>query len=517
LQGDGAGMTVAVADCAFIGNVCRGNGGAIGVGDGYAARIMASNFQTNVAARRPGGGDSRGGAVFVASPASPSSLAMVDCVLDGNEAAGPGGAIAVDDASVELIGTEVLNSRSAVDGQTPWSAGAGLHMRRTEAHVEPITLVVTGCLFEDNHGNLTVDITSGDGGGILVRGYPDGRMVDVTVTETDFVDNYNAQGAGLYVGRFATGTVSYCRFLRNRGHVQAGGAAKGGSDIANTGETAVFVYCEFTGNRAGLDLEDNVTGDFNRGGAVLVRHYPRAEFYNCSFSDNLVVSNGTALGDGLSHASEGGEFDSDAERCALYNCVFYGPEGNDYQIRANPDGFSAVDHCAYEPGQFFSAGVEPEATIWLDGSPFVADDDPHLVEGSPCIDAAADLGFDRDLDGHVVPQGDGPDVGAYEWPGVSDVHATPGAGAAPRVYPNPFNPRTSIVFTLAREGRIALAVFDLRGRRIATLRDGPAAAGTHRVVWDGTDDAGLAVAAGIYYARLAHAGRHHTAKMTLVR
>jgi hypothetical protein len=418
---------------------------------------------------------------------------------------------------VTLLGTEVLDSRSAADGQTVWSAGAGLFLRRSEAHTAPVALTVAGGLFRGNAGDLSAGLGAGDGGGILVKGHPGARMVSVTVTDTDFVENYNDQGGGLYVGRYATGSVIRCRFLRNIGHSQAGGAAKGGFSPENTGETVIFATCEFTGNRAGVDRDGEVTGAFSRGGGLLVRHYPRAELYHCTFSDNRAAGSEWTMGDGLAHAAEGGAFDTDAKRCALYGCVFYGPGSGDYQVRANPDGFSAVDRCAFAPGAFFSAGVEPTGTVWLEDSPFVAPDDPRPAAGSPCIDAAGFWGYDRDLAGQPVPQGAAPDIGAYEFPVATGAGDAPAAPRAPRVFPNPFNPRTTIAFVLETEARVELAVFDVRGRRIATLRRGRLAAGEHRVIWHGRDDAGLAAAAGIYYARLAVAGGARTATMTLVR
>lgn len=72
--------------------------------------------------------------------------------------------------------------------------------------------------------------------------------------------------------------------------------------------------------------------------------------------------------------------------------------------------------------------------------------------------------------------------------------------------PNPFNPRTTIRFALAREGDARLRIFDGRGRLVRTLAAGRLAAGSHEAVWDGTDEAGRPVAAGVY-AYVLQAGR----------
>ena len=62
-----------------------------------------------------------------------------------------------------------------------------------------------------------------------------------------------------------------------------------------------------------------------------------------------------------------------------------------------------------------------------------------------------------------------------------------------------------------------IEVFDARGRHVRTLIDGPLAAGTRRVSWDGHDDAGIAVASGVYVARLQTSGTTHTRRMTLLK
>jgi len=71
-----------------------------------------------------------------------------------------------------------------------------------------------------------------------------------------------------------------------------------------------------------------------------------------------------------------------------------------------------------------------------------------------------------------------------------------------RVTPNPFNPRTRISFDVAQDTPARLSVFDLRGRRVACLHDGTAAAGTFSVDWDGTDDQGRQQPSAVYLFQL---------------
>jgi 3-phytase len=69
-------------------------------------------------------------------------------------------------------------------------------------------------------------------------------------------------------------------------------------------------------------------------------------------------------------------------------------------------------------------------------------------------------------------------------------------------YPNPFNPSTTISYHLTNSTEGTLAIYNLRGELVRTLAAGALAAGSHRVVWNGVDENGQAVASGIYIYRL---------------
>ncbi|MEZ4389025.1 MAG: FlgD immunoglobulin-like domain containing protein [Candidatus Krumholzibacteriia bacterium] len=84
-------------------------------------------------------------------------------------------------------------------------------------------------------------------------------------------------------------------------------------------------------------------------------------------------------------------------------------------------------------------------------------------------------------------------------------------------YPNPFNPRVTLAFALPRSGAVALDVFDVAGRRVASPWRGELAAGPHAFTWDGRDLAGRALPSGRYLARLSGEQMVRTATVTLVR
>ncbi len=111
-------------------------------------------------------------------------------------------------------------------------------------------------------------------------------------------------------------------------------------------------------------------------------------------------------------------------------------------------------------------------------------------------------------------------------PTILNVELTPDATSAdpiadrPRinsVWPNPFNPRTTVRFELPRRTHAELRVFDPQGRLVRTLVHEVRAAGPHTADWDGRTDAGSPVASGVYLVRLRASGVEETVKGILLK
>ena len=94
--------------------------------------------------------------------------------------------------------------------------------------------------------------------------------------------------------------------------------------------------------------------------------------------------------------------------------------------------------------------------------------------------------------------------------------ALPQGFALGQNYPNPFNPSTIIPYQLPTAAPVRLEVFNVLGQRVATLVDEERPAGFHAAVWDATNAAGQAVAAGVYMYRLTAGGEQHTRRMVLI-
>lgn len=86
-----------------------------------------------------------------------------------------------------------------------------------------------------------------------------------------------------------------------------------------------------------------------------------------------------------------------------------------------------------------------------------------------------------------------------------------------KVYPNPCNPRAGISFKLEAAGPTEIAVYNLKGQKVRALLNESASAGRHTLAWDGRDDRGNSLSAGVYLIRLRSGGEARSVKVALVK
>ena len=160
--------------------------------------------------------------------------------------------------------------------------------------------------------------------------------------------------------------------------------------------------------------------------------------------------------------------------------------------------------------------------LFLCGQALAAPPDPH-VEGRVVLDDG------RPAAGAHVRLFDPADPSrshgatADEWgrfllalPGAAGTSSLPGRTTLLQNYPNPFNPSTVIPYQLSTQAHVRLEVFNVLGQHVATLVSQEQPAGSHTATWHGTDEAGRAVAAGLYFYRLRGGDLSETRRMVLV-
>lgn len=86
-----------------------------------------------------------------------------------------------------------------------------------------------------------------------------------------------------------------------------------------------------------------------------------------------------------------------------------------------------------------------------------------------------------------------------------------------RNYPNPFNPTTTISFSLATSEKVELTIYNVKGQKVKALCKGTMDAGKHSMLWNGKDNSNNPVSSGIYFYKLKSAGNESTHKMLLMK
>ncbi len=212
------------------------------------------------------------------------------------------------------------------------------------------------------------------------------------------------------------------------------------------------------------------------------------------------------------------------ERVGVYHNTF---DGNDHGITGG-DSLVAVNNifvrttniavkdvgagsiAAYN--LFFANGTDDsqsniDAATTFSGDPLLSAD-RRLSDGSPAIDAGT-ASFEHH--GQIVwsrnaadYDGEAPDLGAFESTDTVDVIEGPGDLGVQLLapVPNPSRESTTLSMMLQRPARVRVEIVDVTGRQVRMLTDRDRPAGRHDVSWDGRNETGEVVPAGVYFARL---------------
>jgi hypothetical protein len=84
-------------------------------------------------------------------------------------------------------------------------------------------------------------------------------------------------------------------------------------------------------------------------------------------------------------------------------------------------------------------------------------------------------------------------------------------------FPNPFNPETVIEYTLDKEEQVSVSIFNINGKEVRSLVDDKQKAGTHSVIWNGTDKNGKQVPSGAYLYNITSDSQVSTEKILLLK
>ena len=528
------------------------HGGGIFVN--YASpTINNCRFENNQAA--PGLSTGYGGALCVMG----GNPVITNCVFTGNKASN-GGAVGVFGGAVAEFADCTFTGNTCSDSLQSFS-GAGFFVEGAEVRLRDSDLLDNGSSAEGGGMHLVdavavldrVEIngsrTRGHGAGISMQ------SSDLTMRHTSLLNNYSSGGLG--GGIYSDGSshlIQNCRLVGNSASMSGGGVFANtfagrlenclvqGNAAANLGGLIVFAGEAEASLRNNIVMENVGGGIMASGAGLSVTHNDVWGNTGGDFQGMTADPSNLSL-DPLFVDAAGGDLG-----LAQYSpCVDRGDEDADC---LDPDGSRADMGPLGGPGAVFVAPplVTGATLTELGGGSWRLDWD-----ASPAPDISHYVVF-RDTTASFIPSPskalatvnhpvttfqDSPSHPCYYLVVAVDSEGHSGGysaklltnddiSAAPEddlprslafrgVVPNPFNPLTTISFDVPRTGNVQLAVFDIRGRLVQELVSGQIEAGRHSVQWDGKDQRGHGVAAGVYFARVDDGRTAQTTKMVLAK
>ena len=385
--------------------------------------------------------------------ASGSDVHLDESIVEANRAAGPGsgvgGGLCITGGTVLL--TSSLVRRNEVGGDAGMIAG-GIYCGST-------------CILRDSYVVSNGAGQYGHGGGIYNTG-------SLTVSGTGFYSN-GGYGGGA-IASSGSGTVTNSTFYGNRAYGDIAFVNFNGAALLLEGGQFRASSSTFAGNQAFRNEEDGRTFYVDEGDLTLSNVIVRDDPIGLIWQANDASSS-------VSHALISGGY---AEGTNIIDAdpLFV------REPSPGPDGEWGTDDDDYGDLRLQRASPAVDA-----GDAALLPNDHLDLDG----DGDTDEPLPLDLDGSPRVQGTGLDLGAYESPFnvAAEDNAPVPTALVLTAAPNPFAASATVTLALPAPGEARVAAFDVLGRQVAVLHDGPLAAGRHPLAL------GAGLAPGLYLVR----------------
>jgi hypothetical protein len=410
-----------------------------------------------------------GGGVY----ANNSSPTFINCVIEDNSFITDNPSFLPQGGGFYTVDSDLTLQNTTVSGHADLENGGGLYLTQNTGST---SLDMTGGAISSNSAKTA-------GGGLFM----DGGTADLS--KVTFSGNTKtATSTFMNGGAFNLATVSV---TMDSLVVQGNEANAGGGGVLTSCPTAELTNSLITGNTAQF-----------YGGALSLAGT------NALISGNTIAENEGTFSGG------GGIYGTGSTPTITNNIIAFNTGAvsfaNGVQLSTAPTAISCNDifgNATSDVGGF----ADP---IGTDGN-FSADplfcgtgDDPfNLQNSSPCLPAnSGGCG----LIGALTS-------GCGTSPVLDPESGVPSTFVVQKAFPNPFNPKTTIRFSLPEAAQTSVVVYDVAGRRVRTLIDEVLPAQVHDVSWTGDDDGGRRVAAGVYFYMVKSGENMSVGRMALVK
>ena len=336
------------------------------------------------------------------------------------------------------------------------------------------------------------------------------ELTDCSAPQTSTTTNWSkpgyilvylvGSGGAVYAGEGGTATLVGCD-IHDNSAIYAGGAA-----FVNSNGSITFDRCVLRNNscaRAG-----GSGGEMPLGGLIAAKSGGQVSVLNSTIADN------GSRGDGLYVIDNG--------HMSISNSILW---NSGQLVDSSKRGYNLLDE--YDMSYSDNAMAD-EDYYWrydldtLQVGPGNISADPRFLDpenGDYRLTATSPCYNTGDPDSPLDPDGTRADMGAFrrDHDPVSAEEVRPLEFSLSQNAPNPFNPGTTIEFSVTMGAHVSLSIFNTNGQLVRTLIDGHVDAGIHTASWDGRDTMGRPVASGVYLYRLTGTEGVVTRKMVLVR
>lgn len=395
-----------------------------------------------------------GGAILCNS----TSPIITNCEIIGNSSNSPGGGIALYDSESLIKGNIISYNQSSAYINITAAYGGGIHIGNGSPTI--MDNVITYNVSENT------DIESWAFGGGICIGNSNALIKNNILTNNHSLTHQGISGAAI---DNISGQNTTCVIENNL--------------ISNNGASAIF----FTGNTV---VRNNIiTDNANSGVAKIGNGGTIMEIKNNDvYNNNENYSN---LSPDFGETSWGVNFNGDP--CDRYyniaeDPLFISSGGNYYYLSHTDAGQNMQSPCV-------DAGLDHASTFNLDT--YTTRVDQYYDEG------IVDIGFHYP---NGIPFSSGDDNL------IQDI-----AKSVVSNYPNPFNPSTTIQYTLPQSCKVDLTVYNIKGQKVKNLVSEYKMEGIHISFWDGIDERGFSVGSGIYFYQLQTDDKAVKGKMILLK
>lgn len=373
-------------------------------------------------------------------------------------------------------------------------------------------------------------VSSMGGGGITIKNNSNPYLHDLIIKE-----NFARNGGGIYC--YNSSPIIHNLTIKNNGVPTSGGG--GGIFLYNSNSiiTNVSINGNFSYHHGGgidcigsnpilknVIISENIAS-FMGGGIflntttitlsnVVINHNEASgglspdgggiySMNSVSVLTNVTIAENTTWGE------YGGIYCKDNSNFILLNCILWNDSSAEIYLEN-----SSID-IAYSDiqGGWEGTGNINSIPTFINA----LEDDFHLQDTSSCIGAGIneiEIGgiiyscpeFDLEGNPRPTPFSSMPDIGAFENllgepVGINNDQLTVSEYQLTN-YPNPFNPITTIEFSIQHDSNVELNIFNIRGQKIKTLTHNEFIKGDHTVIWNGEDESNNPVSSGIYHYKL---------------